>query len=184
MTAGKPVRSSSAVEQFVRFLPHTSTAHADFMEANARVVHHLQHATTWPMIFRSINAARGLGEDLGEQIGVSAELPLVPPHVDDGWAFKASGAGNERAVILATDACRRRIPTGAVALSISEDGLRCDYDIATAEDELTAPGAGAAPQSERTRSEGGPRRLAAPTAITRAPGPYPASCVQPNLHGE
>ncbi len=122
-TAGsaRPVDSSAAVQRFEEFVEIDGRRH--YLETNNAIVNKIEGAEGWCDAFRALDNARICSEALGRQIGVSAEFPYCRPHVDDGWIAKASGAGNERAVILARPDHRRPIPSDAQALVVERDGL-------------------------------------------------------------
>lgn len=119
-----PVHSADAVARFQQYVPRGSTKQHSILERNNRIVDAIEEARTWRELFRAFSDGKKLGEEIGEQIGVSAALSLCSPHVDDGWVVKASGAGNERAVIVATPAPRRPVPRQSRPLSVAPEGLR------------------------------------------------------------
>jgi len=123
-----PVSSSAAVARFDRYAPKGSEKEREIVRWNNETISAIRGGRTWASIFRGFQKLARFGTDLGEEIGVSAALPFVSCHSDDGWIAKASGAGNERAVILARDGHRRPLPEGAVPVEIESDGLRWEGD--------------------------------------------------------
>ena len=126
-SAGKPVHSAEAVERFQRYCPEGCAERERFIGENNRLIGRLEEAHDWPSLFRPIAIARRLGETIGEAIGVPATLPMSCAHVDDGWTVKASGAGNERAIILSLKEPRRPLPVDVEAMVPATDGLRWEY---------------------------------------------------------
>ncbi len=126
-SAGKPVQSAKAVERFRHYCPRGCTERDRFIGENNRLVRRLEEAHDWASLFRPLASARRLGETIGEAIGVPATLPLSCAHLDDGWTVKASGAGNERAIILSLPNPRRPLPPDADAMTPAVDGLRWEY---------------------------------------------------------
>jgi mevalonate kinase len=122
-----PVASGSAVGCFDTVVPPHSDAEKAFLRQNNTIVDTMERAESWKSLFTAFQKAAQLGRDLGTRIGVSAELPHVGSHVDDGWISKASGAGNERAVIVAVPAPRRMLPRGAAPVTPELRGLTCLY---------------------------------------------------------
>ena len=118
------VASSGAVARFDRYLPTHSDDRRRFVARNNACVSALEEADSWNGVFGAVSAARDLSEEIGAAIGVPARLDLCVPHADDGWVAKTSGAGNERALILAVPTPRRPVPRQAAALPFSTDGLR------------------------------------------------------------
>jgi phosphomevalonate kinase len=126
--SGTSVTSSGAVGRFDRYLPEGSSERTDFIERNNSVVDRIEGAASWSALFKAISDARNLGEEIGATVGVPAKIDICQPHRDDGWVVKASGAGNERAIILAQPTPRRSVPRQAAALPVSSEGLRWEYD--------------------------------------------------------
>lgn len=126
--SGTSVASSQAVGRFDTYIPEGSSDRTNFISHNNAVVDRIEEATTWDALFRAISDSRRLGEDIGASVGVPATIDICQPHRDDGWVVKASGAGNERAVILAQPNPRRSIPRQATILPISSEGLRWEYN--------------------------------------------------------
>lgn len=125
--SGVPVGSSGAVRRFGHYIPAESTERRSFVRENNRLVSAVEEAKDWNTLFEGFTAARRLGENLGAQIGVPATVDVVAPHRDDGWVMKASGAGNERVVVLAGRAPRRPVPRPAQPLEIARRGLSWEY---------------------------------------------------------
>jgi phosphomevalonate kinase len=119
-----PVSSSAAVARFDRYAPTGSDKETEIIRWNNETITAIRGSRSWATLFRGFQKIVRFGTDLGEEIGVTAALPFVSCHSDDGWIAKASGAGNERAVILARDDHRRPLPEGAVPVEIERDGLR------------------------------------------------------------
>ncbi|MFW5694482.1 MAG: hypothetical protein ACOCYB_04895 [Alkalispirochaeta sp.] len=126
--SGMSVASSDAVARFDRYIPQDSEERTALIARNNAVVDRIERSTNWDELFRAISDARTLGEEIGASVGVPAEIDICQPHRDDGWVVKASGAGNERAIILAQPSPRRAVPRRATTLPMSTQGLRCDYD--------------------------------------------------------
>lgn len=123
-SAETPVSSATAVERFLQRVPVDSEIEEKLRERTGQAVRSIVAANTWNALFRAVAESRDAGLDLGERIGVSAALPFVRSHRDDGWIAKASGAGNERAIIFADPQHRRPLPEGANRLEIDTVGLR------------------------------------------------------------
>ncbi|MCG8481335.1 MAG: hypothetical protein MI724_19730 [Spirochaetales bacterium] len=130
-SAGKAVQSAKAVERFQQYCPEGCTERERFIGENNRLIRRLEEARDWASLFRPLSLARRLGETIGEAIGVPATLPLSCAHLDDGWTVKASGAGNERAIILALPTPRRPLPPDADAMTPAIDGFRWEYGEST-----------------------------------------------------
>ncbi len=123
--AGPPVRSSAAVARFDGSCSPDSAAGQLFLEENNRLVQEFCNSRTGDRHLDVLEQARKLSEELGDRIGVSAALPLTPAHPrGDGWVAKSSGAGNERAVIVAGPRHRRPLPSGSREAPIEDEGLR------------------------------------------------------------
>ncbi len=121
------VASGSAVGCFDTVIPPRSDAERAFIQHNNNIVDTVEAASEWKSLFSAFQKAVQLGRDLGERIGVSAELPYADSHVDDGWISKASGAGNERGIIVAQPRPRRRLPRGTIRVFPEPKGLTCLY---------------------------------------------------------
>ncbi len=126
--SGTSVASSRAVGRFDQYVPEGSPERTAFIARNNAVVDRIEQAGTWDALFQAISDSRRLGEDIGASVGVPATIDICQPHRDDGWVVKASGAGNERAVILAQPNPRRSVPRHATVLPVSTEGLRWEYD--------------------------------------------------------
>jgi phosphomevalonate kinase len=121
---GSPVRSESAVERFDRYIARGSDERSTFLRENNALIARLEEAVDWSQFFSAVSASRALGEQVGEILGVPAAIDVCTPHVDDGWVAKASGAGDERAIVLSRSSPRRRVPGQAERIQLSGDGLR------------------------------------------------------------
>lgn len=126
--SGTSVASSGAVSRFDRYVPEGSHERTDFLQRNNSVIDRIEEATGWDDLFRAVSESRRIGEDLGASVGVPATIDICQPHRDDGWVVKASGAGNERAIILSQPAPRRSVPRRATEFPVSPEGLRWEYD--------------------------------------------------------
>ena len=122
----RSVASSKAVERFETYFPAHSQAHRDVLTENEAVIQSMLAARTWRRRFQTVGAARALGERIGAEIGVPASLPVGACHHCDGWIAKASGAGNELALVFSIPHSKRPIPSGAVPLSVARHGLSID----------------------------------------------------------
>lgn len=135
---GRPVQTRAAVEQFDRVFADSDDAARTFLERNNELVREIVAAAEWPALFDSLARAREAGVALGAEIGVDARLPLCVSHRDDGWIAKASGAGNERAVVVSHSGRRRPLPRSARSVPIVT-GLRLEpFGIGTARSRATA----------------------------------------------
>jgi phosphomevalonate kinase len=123
---GSPVRSGSAVERFDRYIPRGSEERSSFLEENNALIDRMEAAREWPQFFSAVSASRALGERVGEILGVPATIDVCMPHVDDGWVAKASGAGDERALVLSRRDPRRRVPRQAEPIVMTDAGLRAE----------------------------------------------------------
>jgi phosphomevalonate kinase len=123
---GSPVRSERAVERFDRYIARGSAERTTFLRENNTLIAQLEAAGEWPQFFSAVSASRALGERLGETLGVPATIDVCTPHVDDGWVAKASGAGDERALVLSQGSPRRRVPRQAERIVMSDTGLRAE----------------------------------------------------------
>lgn len=121
-----PVSSAKAVAQFDRCVPHWGDAEAEWLQRINRSVTAISEAENWRTLFTAIANAAADSAAIGEHIGVSAALPVVGCHHDDGWVIKTSGAGNERGIIFVHNDHRRPLPEGAQLLEIDPDGLLCE----------------------------------------------------------
>jgi len=121
LATGKPVHSATAVRRFEEFVGPRERHR--FLQKSNELATAFETARRWCDLFMVVESARHLSEEIGETIGVGATLPFNSSHQDDGWIAKASGAGNERAVVLAKADARRPLPTGAELLSIARRGL-------------------------------------------------------------
>nr|MDA3951327.1 hypothetical protein [Spirochaeta sp.] len=122
-----PVSSSRAVERFDNHVPVATETERAFLHANNELVDRIINAPEWRDLCSAVTEATRHGVTIGEQIGVTAALPFVASHTDDGWVAKASGAGNERSVFLVKADHRRPLPEGVRELALTTKGLRCDY---------------------------------------------------------
>lgn len=122
----RSVASSGAVKRFESYFPAHSQAHTEFLTENEAVVHSILATRTWRKRFQTIGAARALGERIGAEIGVTASLPVGACHQRDGWIAKASGAGNELALVFSVSHSKRPIPSGTVPLPVAQQGLIID----------------------------------------------------------
>ncbi|MEX2443421.1 MAG: hypothetical protein WD492_07440 [Alkalispirochaeta sp.] len=125
---GTSVASSGAVRRFDRYIPEGSRERTDFIARNNSVVNRIESASGWNDLFQAVSESRRLGEEIGESLGVPATIDICQPHRDDGWVVKASGAGNERAIILSQPEPRRSVPRRATAFPVSPEGLRWEFD--------------------------------------------------------
>lgn len=121
LAVGKPVNSAAAVRRFEEFVDRETREH--FLQRTNTLVREMENATQWCDLFGLVGSARQLSEEIGETIGVHAELPFNTSHLDDGWIAKTSGAGNERAILLARRNPRRPLPPGSEQLEIDRRGL-------------------------------------------------------------
>lgn len=121
-----PVSSAKAVRQFNDRVPKGTPTETEWLRRINRSVTAVSTAENWQSLFSAIANAAMDSAAIGEFIGVSATLPVVGCHHDDGWVIKTSGAGNERAIIFARDDHRRPLPEGAKPLQIDPDGLLCE----------------------------------------------------------
>jgi phosphomevalonate kinase len=121
-----PVSSAKAVEQFNTRVPPGTPTETEWLQRINRSVGALSAAENWRELFSAIAEAADDSAAIGEFIGVSATLPIVGCHHDDGWVIKTSGAGNERGIIFAHSDHRRPLPEGVQQLEIDSDGLLCE----------------------------------------------------------
>lgn len=121
LTSGKPVHSPTAVRRFEDFVGPEERIR--LMQRSNELVDAFQEASRWCDLFAVVESARHLSEEIGAAIGVDASLPFNSSHKDDGWIAKASGAGNERAIVLAKHDARRPLPSGAELLRIDRRGI-------------------------------------------------------------
>jgi mevalonate kinase len=122
------VLSATAVGCFDSVISPGSAREREFIRENNGVIDEIKRADGWRKLFTAISKAGELGVSLGSEIGVPAKLPFPGSHRDDGWISKASGAGNERAVIFVSSTPRRPLPRGAVSLPLQTEGLvRCRH---------------------------------------------------------
>lgn len=126
--SGTAVASSGAVSRFDRYVPAGSRERNEFLERNNAVIDRIEEATGWDDLFRAVSESRRIGEDVGASVGVPATIDICQPHRDDGWVVKASGAGNERAIILSQPEPRRSVPRQAAEFPVSPEGLRWEYN--------------------------------------------------------
>ena len=126
-TERAPVSSSRAVERFDHHIPRETQRESALLSANNTIVDTMIAAPDYRALFCALKNAAHHGVELGEHIGVTAALPFVASHTDDGWVAKASGAGNERSVFLVNAGHRRPLPTGAHELIFANEGLRCEF---------------------------------------------------------
>lgn len=126
-SSGKSVSSRRAVERYDVLQPAESAEDRAFLAETNDGVDAILTAASWNELFDAIKNASRRGTSLGETIGVDGSLPFVGCHVDDGWVGKASGAGNERAVIFVNADRRRPLPADAMALTPEVEGIRCEY---------------------------------------------------------
>ncbi len=138
--SGTSVASSHAVSRFNQYVPEGSPERTAFIARNNAVVDRIEGATTWDALFEAVSDSRRLGEEIGAAVGVPATIDICQPHRDDGWVVKASGAGNERAVILAQPNPRRSVPRQASVLPVSTEGLRWEYGSGEAGHGVAGPG--------------------------------------------
>ena len=122
----RSVASSRAVERFETYFPAHSQMYTDVLTENEAVIRSMLAARTWRRYFQTVGAARALGERIGAEIGVPASLPVGACHHCDGWIAKASGAGNELALVFSLPHSKRPIPSGSVPLSVARHGLSID----------------------------------------------------------
>ncbi len=124
---GRPVSSRTAVGCFEEQIPPGSDRETTFLQENNAIVEDIERTNGWTELFGALHKAAHFGAALGEEIGVSAQLPFVSSHMDDGWIAKASGAGNEGSIIFATHSPRRPLPRGCAPTAIETEGLLCRY---------------------------------------------------------
>lgn len=122
ISTGRPVNSATAVRRFEDFVDKDERK--IFLDRSNELAAAFEAARRWCDLFSVVESARHLSEEIGETIGVGATLPFNSSHRDDGWIAKASGAGNERAVILSKRGARRPLPGAAELLRIDRQGLR------------------------------------------------------------
>lgn len=127
--AGEPVNSSRAVEAFDRRFPPGGEAVA-LVDRSNRAVDQVIRAETWPELRQAIEKARDVSSSIGRMIGVPADLP--PGLSGDGKTrtAKASGAGNEQAIILVrsgkTGESRLPGPGTPLELRLEQEGFRAE----------------------------------------------------------
>lgn len=126
--SGTAVASSGAVSRFDRYVPEGSPERNEFLQRNNAVIDRIEEAAGWDDLFRAVSESRRIGEDVGAAVGVPATIDICQPHRDDGWVVKASGAGNERAIILSQPDPRRSVPRQAAEFPVSPEGLRWEYN--------------------------------------------------------
>lgn len=121
----KPVGSGSAVEAFDHHFPRDTSAAAEIITRSNEAVAMILGAGTWPHLVSGFKHAGAISREIGTRIGVPADLPgdTLPNGPD--WIVKASGAGNEQAIILARAGNRQLSDRQRLREIVPEtDGLR------------------------------------------------------------
>lgn len=95
VAAGGPVRTPGAIARYRRWKDEQPEAAAAFLERSNGAVAEFAGAGGWTSACRAFERCRELGLELGEAIGVSAEVSFPP-----GTVGKAVGAGAELAVVV------------------------------------------------------------------------------------
>lgn len=121
LSAGKPVDSAAAVRRFEQSV--AAEARDRLVRESNEVVRSIKSSSGRQELFALIASAREISEEIGRAIGVDATLPYGTSYVADGWVAKASGAGNERAIVFTEPSPHRPLPGGAEALEIDRRGL-------------------------------------------------------------
>ena len=122
----RAVNSSRAVACFDHYISPQSPARAQFLRTNNTITARLEQAHSWREFFLAFSEAANLGIAIGERIGVSARIGVTSAHIDDGWCLKASGAGNERACVVALPSPKRAIPRAAHPMALDFRGLQSE----------------------------------------------------------
>ena len=97
-----PVSSARSVEAFDRIFPPGDKATA-FLRASNAAVGSLARADTWDEQRDALRRCAILSRKTGRSIGVPADLPRELRSDDLSWSAKATGAGNEQALIIGID---------------------------------------------------------------------------------
>lgn len=126
------VRTVSAIASYESWKTENPEEAADYLAASNASVRKLTAAGTWGELFPLWKACRNLGLNLGERIGVSANLDtekalgdLADREGPDGFLFKALGAGNETGLAAGEPkAFPQPLPSALKRLVPSPEGVR------------------------------------------------------------
>jgi phosphomevalonate kinase len=120
-----PVESSGSVSRFERWMGEFPHRAAKFLDRSDQLVREIVAAESWEDARLQLEAYRSLSIELGEQIGVSAEI-TPPEQIRESAAWwKAVGAGNELGVaVLRSSEKTDALPDGTELVRCTAEGLQ------------------------------------------------------------
>jgi phosphomevalonate kinase len=113
------VSTTPAIRHYEVWKRRAPTEHRQFLRKQNELVRQATRATEWNEARPAVEAARLLGERLGESIDVPATVPR-PGALGPTDTWKAVGAGDELAVVFAESA----LPAGVEPLAVAPDGVQ------------------------------------------------------------
>jgi phosphomevalonate kinase len=115
-----PVSTADSVARYQEWKERNPGPARDFLQASNAAVRSFSGARSLAEAYPAFDSCRTLGIQLGEAIGVSAQI-TPPPGLDRGWC-KALGAGSELGICLAPGSS---LPSGSAVRAVrpSEKGL-------------------------------------------------------------